>query len=406
MRELPNKLHIVAFDVPYPADYGGVIDIFYKVQALAAQGVSITLHMFQYGRQKADSQLATYCTTLHYYKRSVYKNPFIGSKPYIVNSRNAEALLSNLCADNAPILFEGLHCTYFLNDPVLKKRFKIVRTHNIEHHYYKQLEKSELRYFKKYFFRIEAEKLRKYEAVLKKADLIAAISPNDTAYLKKKYDDVLYIPAFHSTNEMTYPGERGDYLLYHGNLAVPENYLAAMQLVTEVFSKVKLPCIIAGNNPPKELEKLVENYDNITLKSHISTEEIHTLIKEAHINVLFTNQNTGIKLKLLNALFRGKFAVVNNLMVDGSGLEDVCIVAKTFTEIKKKIEDYMLLDYSLSYFENRKKYLFSNFGNQSGAQKLLKNIPFNDEMTANRRKDKNLLQSLSQFSSILSYFSL
>jgi hypothetical protein len=406
MKQLPNKLHIVAFDIPYPSDYGGVIDIYHKIQALSSLGISITLHMFQYGRETADKELGKYCTQLHYYKRSVYKNPFLGSKPYIVNSRNSELLLENLCLDNAPILFEGLHCTYFLNHKSLKKRFKVVRTHNIEHHYYKQLEKSELRYFKKYFFRIEAEKLRKYESVLKHANLLAAISPNDATYLAKKYDNVVYIPAFHSTNKMENPGIRGEYLLYHGNLSVPENYLAAMQLINEVFSKIDKPCIVAGNNPPKELVKLCEQYPNISLKSHVTTDEIHELIKDAHINVLFTNQNTGIKLKLLNALFRGKFAIVNNLMVEGSGLEKVCIVASDFKEIISKIEEYFLLEYSKAYFDNRKTYLFENFGNINGAKKLADLIEFDNSPAATRKQDKTMLQGLSQLSSILSYFSL
>ena len=29
-----NHLHIISFDVPYPANYGGVIDVFYRVKAL------------------------------------------------------------------------------------------------------------------------------------------------------------------------------------------------------------------------------------------------------------------------------------------------------------------------------------------------------------------------------------
>jgi len=406
MNQLPNKLHIVAFDIPYPADYGGVIDIYHKIRALSELGVSITLHMFQYGRSKADEELRKYCTNLFYYKRKLYKNPFLGTKPYIVNSRNSEILLNNLLADNCPILFEGLHCTYFVNHKSLKNRYKIVRTHNIEHHYYKQLEKSELRYFKKYFFRIEAEKLRKYESVLKHANLIAAISPNDQAYLAKKYSNVVYIPAFHSTTKMENPGTRGEYVLYHGNLSVPENYLAAIQLINAVFSKIKKPCIIAGNNPPKELERLCEQYDHITLKSHISTDEIHDLIKGAHINVLYTNQNTGIKLKLLNALFRGKFAIVNNLMVEGSGLEKVCVVADNFKGIISKIEEYFLLEYSDAYFKNRQAYLLQNFGNIKGAEKLISHIEFNNTPIAARKEDKILLKSLSQFSFILSYFSL
>ena len=406
MQALPKQLHIVAFDIPYPADYGGVIDIFHKVQALHKQGVEITLHMYQYGRERNTQMLKKYCKKLYYYKRRTFKNPFIGNKPYIVNSRNGEDLLTNLCKDTNPILFEGLHCTYHLASPSLAQRFKIVRTHNIEHHYYKHLEKSELSYFKKYFFRIEAEKLRKYESVLKHANLIAAISPNDTKYFSKKYNNVMYLPAFHSCNQMVYPGSRGKFILYHGNLAVPENYIAAMQLVKEVFSKLDEKCVIAGNNPPKELTQLCNQHDNIELQSSITTQQIQNLIEEAHLNVLYTNQNTGIKLKLLNALYRGKFAIVNPKMVDGSGLEKVCTIGKDFAEITLKIKEYMLLDYSTSYFDNRKEYIEARFGNDTGARTLIDAIDFKTSKLVGRKSDGKVLKSLSQFSSFMSYFSL
>ena len=46
-----NKhLHIVSFDVPYPPDYGGAIDVYYKLKALHEEGIKIYLHCFEYGR--------------------------------------------------------------------------------------------------------------------------------------------------------------------------------------------------------------------------------------------------------------------------------------------------------------------------------------------------------------------
>lgn len=401
-----NHLHIVAFDVPYPADYGGVIDIYHKIKALHGLGCEITLHMYHYGRPKSAKQLKKYCKQVHYYKRRTFKNPFIGSLPYIVNSRDSDELLLNLQKDNAPILFEGLHCTYHLTDKSLSGRYKIVRTHNIEHHYYKHLEKSESRYFKKYFFRIEAEKLRKYEKVLKEADLIAAISLKDEVYFSKKYGNTTYLPAFHSNDDMHYPGANGKYLLYHGNLAVPENYVAASELIKKVFSKVNTKAIIAGNNPPKELVLLCQQYDHIELQTNLDTDQIHRLIRDAHINVLHTNQNTGIKLKLLNALYMGKFAIVNPLMVEGSGLEDICVVSASFEQMIKHTEEYLLLDYSEAYYQKRKSYITTHFGNKSGAKSLVNQIKFSSGTTAHRKKDGQVVKGLSHLSSFMSYFSM
>ena len=35
MNNADHHLHIIAFNVPYPANYGGVIDVFYRIKALA-----------------------------------------------------------------------------------------------------------------------------------------------------------------------------------------------------------------------------------------------------------------------------------------------------------------------------------------------------------------------------------
>ena len=44
----PKHLHVISFDVPVPANYGGVIDVYYKLKALHLQGVKIHLHCFEY----------------------------------------------------------------------------------------------------------------------------------------------------------------------------------------------------------------------------------------------------------------------------------------------------------------------------------------------------------------------
>ena len=404
MKKSSKKLHIVAFDIPYPADYGGVIDIYYKLEAFHKAGVAITLHMFHYGRKKQTRRLKKFCAAIYYYKRRTYKNPFMGSIPYIVNSRTSEKLLNNLQQDHNPILFEGLHTTYYLNNPALKNRFKIVRTHNVEHHYYKRLEEAELSYFKKYFFRVEAEKLKKYESVLKHANLIAAISPKDRDYFSKKYSSVTYLPVFHSSSSTIKRRKSKNYVLYHGNLGVPENYLAAMELTKHVFSELDVHCVIAGNNAPKELRKLVERYDTVKLVEDVSTEQLHQMIGEAQVNVLYTNQSTGIKLKLINALYRGKHIVVNPKMVEGTNLDEACTVAVDFQEMVLNVKEKLQNTYTEEQLHKRLDYLNQNFNNLHSAKEFLTKIPFEsmDKLDLNSPKKKHL----SQISSFLSYFSL
>ena len=67
-----KHLHIISFDVPYPTNYGGVIDVYYKMKALHQQGIKIHLHCFEYGRAEAKI-LEDICEKVYYYKRKMNK---------------------------------------------------------------------------------------------------------------------------------------------------------------------------------------------------------------------------------------------------------------------------------------------------------------------------------------------
>ena len=363
-------LHIVAFDVPFPANYGGVIDIFYRIKALARLDVKIVLHCFIYGGKEPHPELDKYCEQVYYYKRRRFKNPFIGELPYIVATRNDAELLKNLIQNDCPIFFEGLHSTYFLLHPDLEKRQKLVRMHNVEHLYYRGLEHAESSFFKKYFYTVEADRLEKYESVLHASDGIATISPNETNYFKDNFRNVFYLPAFHSNDHVVSKAGRGEYALYHGNLAVGENNRAAIYLVEHVFSKLEIPCIIAGNNPSAALKAAAKKYSNVKLAFNIAAKEVLRLIEHAHINILYTFQNTGIKLKMLNALYRGRFCVVNDLMVVNSGLEEYCQVVDAST-VQAEMKRLWNEEFTEDDVIHRQKLDISEFNNTVNAKKLM-----------------------------------
>src|SRR5690348_14379175 len=111
-----GKLHIIAFDIPYPPDYGGVIDVYYKLKALSEEGISIQLHCYEYGRTESN-ELNQYADNVFYYPRRNSKSLLFNTYPYIVLSRNSAELKKNLMKDDYPVLMEGLHSTYLLNDP-------------------------------------------------------------------------------------------------------------------------------------------------------------------------------------------------------------------------------------------------------------------------------------------------
>lgn len=356
-------LHVVSFDNPFPPNYGGVIDVFYKIRALHEAGVRVILHAFEYGRKPAP-ELNAYCQKVYYYQRRNFVNPFIGNLPYIVNTRNSLQLLENLVSDSYPILFEGLHTCFFLNHPALKNRTKLVRTHNIEHEYYERLEAVEQNFFKKYFFAKESQRLLQFEPILKSATAILAISHGDEHSLKSRFKKVHYLPAFHGNRMVTAAPGKGNFALYHGKLSVGENDESARFLVDQVFSRTNIPLTIAGDKPSKQLRQKVAEHRHITLLDKLSTEQISQLISEAHVNVLPTFQNTGIKLKLLNVLFQGRHVLVNRPMVEHTGLEQICTVAEDATQMVAQLEAIWGMPFTQTKIDTRQTLLLRNFGDE------------------------------------------
>jgi hypothetical protein len=363
-------LHIISFDVPYPADYGGVVDVFHKIRALHREGVKIILHCYEYGRGNPP-ELNKYCERIFYYPRNLGILRSLSSLPYIVNTRNGSDLLNRLLEDKYPILFEGLHSCYYLKHPLLADRVRIVRTHNVEHDYYKALADSVSGFFKKGYFLLESSRLKSFEAVLSSATSIAAISRGDAAHFSPLHPSVHCIPAFHPFEKVETSAVTGDYALYHGNLGVPENDRAARYLLTEVMPHSQTKLIIAGSNPSPDLQKLASRMPGVSLMPGVDTQTLHRLVAEAAVNILPTFQATGIKLKLLAALFTGKHCVVNTPMVQATGLENLCEIAELPQEMAALLDRCMQKPFTNAALENRRKLLDEHFSNRAGAQTLM-----------------------------------
>ncbi len=367
---MKNKLHIIALNIPYPPNYGGVIDIFYKIKYLHKNGFDIFLHCYKYDRP-GSKELNKYCKSVFYYERKKRIIDAFSTIPFIVKTRNNSNLIGNIEKDPAPILFEGIHTCFYLDDERLSKFPKIVRTHNIEHDYYKKLSESTKSIFKKLFFTLEAKKLKLFENKLNSANSLICISPNDTNYFKSKFNNATYIPAFHPYEKVLSKQGKGEYILFHGNLGVPENEKAILFIINEVLNNSPHKLIVAGKEPSVKIRnKIASNY-NWSIIENPSENEMFKLIQEAHICLIPTFQATGLKLKLLASLFVGRFVVTNNEMVSNTGLESLCLIGNTASQLLEIINKTMTYEFFKAIIENRKTAIDYNFSNQSSTEKLI-----------------------------------
>lgn len=368
---MEKHLHIISYTVPYPANQGGLYDVFYKLKALKEQGIHIHLHCFDYGRGEQPA-LNEYCTSVQYYQRFTGHKGISTSLPYIVASRKNEELLQNLLKDNYPIMMEGVHCTYPLMDDRFSKRDCFVRLHNVEYQYYNDLCAQASSAFRKLYYKRESIMLRAYERkIASKAIFWGMTTADDDTYQHEfGATNIEQLPLYIPNNWVIEEKQgTGTYCLYHGDLSVDANEKAAIWLLDKVFSKISIPLVIAGYNPSEKLEELAHSMGHTCLVANPSEREMQDMIAKAQINILPSYTHTGIKIKLVNAIFNGRHCLVNEATVKHSGLESACHIADSAEDFIEKTETLFEQPFTREETEQRKLLTNSLFNNERNAKK-------------------------------------
>lgn len=357
--------------MPYPVNYGGVIDLFWKLPALHRQGIKIHLHCFDYGKGE-QKELNKYCYSVNYYKRSNPLLSLLSGRPYMVASRNNKQLFQVLLKDDYPILSEGIHTTALLTNKRFNNRKIFVRLHNIEHQYYEHLHASSRHFLKKIFYRHEAKALKKYEAIVaQKATAIFAVTIHDSVMFQQIFNNKqsqylpLFLPDYWQINSKE---GNGNYCLYHGDLSIDVNVHPAIWLLQNVVAELQhIPFVFAGKNPLSQVQLIVKNYKNVRLISNPDNKAMGELIANAQINVLPSFSTAGIKLKLLNALYNGRFCIANKQTLHGSNVNQLCIEANTADEFIRLIEQYFTQPFVIDLINKRQNVLNNLYNNNANA---------------------------------------
>ena len=372
---MKKELHIVCLDVPWPADYGGAIDMVNRIKMFHKLGILIHLHYFSYNERGTPNELNQFCETINVYSRENIQAGFSLKTPYIISSRINEQLIERLQKDEHPVLLEGIHCAGILPRLDRQNRKVVVRMHNEESVYYKELARAEHSLLKKLFFYNESRLLKKFSHHLPGDSTYACISENDATILQNEYklSNVKFLPAFPAWQNVIGQEGQGNLCLYHGNLSVPENEKAAAWLICKVFTKARVPFVIAGKKPSHRLQKIAGLCQHTCLVADPSETEMNDLVRKAHIHVLpcFNKNVTGIRLKLLHALFEGRHCVVNDPMVAGTGLENACHIGTNATAFASIILQLYHQPFTKEEIILRQQLLGTTYDNEKNTRQLI-----------------------------------
>ncbi|GAC1426213.1 MAG: hypothetical protein NVS1B13_26040 [Flavisolibacter sp.] len=370
---MSDNIHIVCLDRPSPPDYGGAIDMHYKIRALHKMGKKIILHYFKYKVDAQPELLQSYCSQIHTYSRTGGLKALSLKIPYIIKSRINHHLIDRLNQDSYPIILEGIHCAGII--PFLShKRAIVLRMHNNEASYYRTLCLQKVNIVKKIYYYLESILLENYQKNLPKDIPLACISTSDAEAFTHQYHfkKVVFIPCFIPWQNTLIKDKKGNYCLYHGNMSIAENESAARWLIKNIFSQMKIPLIIAGSGITKGLSKSAAKFSNIQLVPDPCFEELEALIQNAQIHVLPSWNNTGVKLKLLHALLRGRFCITNfrSLLGSAIGIQIPIAIKDSASDYRNYIEEKFFEEFSLSQIGLRET-LLSIYNNEAGAKKLI-----------------------------------
>ncbi|MDL2323187.1 hypothetical protein LJC52_04280 [Bacteroidales bacterium OttesenSCG-928-A17] len=372
---MTRYLNVVSFNVPYPGSFGSIVDVYYQIKSLHESGVKIILHTFEYGDNNRNESLNEYCEEVHYYKRTNSFKTKFSSLPFIVKSRRTNNLLSKLLENDYPILFEGIHTCYYLGHPLLRKRLKLVRAHNIEHVYHESISAHSDSLIRKAYLYFESLRLKRFEQKLRFANYILPVSTTEAGYFHHRYKDdkIVLVPLFHKNNRVEITKEYKSYVLFHADFNAPWNRKIALQLIEKVAKKdKKIAWVIAGIGPDEALYKAASKVQNVEVKSNLRDEELKELIQNASINLLITTQSSSVKMKLVDTLYNAHYVLANKRMLDGSGLDSLCVpVTLKQPFLLRKIREYLYKDFPETEIKERQNVLNRMYNNATNAQKII-----------------------------------
>ncbi|CAG2140128.1 hypothetical protein LMG31506_02170 [Cupriavidus yeoncheonensis] len=339
---MSRRLLVIANDIPWPANSGGRVDVWRRLNALHNQGIEVSLLCwYDVGRNlachdEAHRQLAATCKQLRVIpiRRTfgeilarlvrIFRLPSHAASRWVTTPA-AEILA--WAADIAPtaVLLDGLYgaevaklIAKTLDVPLL------YRSHNVEHAYMRAQFDRATTLAKRLGLLANLVGLKRYErSLLLECKRIFDISVDDLRYWKASgIENMDWLPPLvddEFCERMRTPVEgKSIDLLYFGNLHTPNNVNSVKWLIEKVLPRINqrtIKMVIAGSNPCSEVIAAIKADRRIHLVANPS--DMTRLISAATVIVNPMLAGSGVNLKSVEMLFSNASLVSTSVGVSG-----------------------------------------------------------------------------------------
>lgn len=361
---------IVSPYFPYPTFFGGAFDIWEKIKGLHALGCNIDL-VFTYKEKPNDidvEYVKKYVNSIIPVHRKNKIIHLLNSKPLQAVSRsNLQEIKFNKYYD--VVLLESEYVGYVLKNKSLKYKHKVIRVHNDESLYFKNLKGSTNNYLKKFYYALEAKKFSKFSyEIFNSMDRLWFIS-SDEKNLKEQQigkQNTIHLPPPINQEYKTRELDNNN-ILFIGSLFMENNIEAVNWYLNNVHAQISdrikdYKFIICGSTGVYSEEffiKKFSNFNNVAL--HLNLESLENVYSSVSLFVNPMKHGSGVKLKSINALVNGIPLVATTIGSEGMDFVDnkMFFLANTPSEFTEKVIEALLKSDKQASVTNAQEYLKS-----------------------------------------------
>lgn len=328
---------VVAGDYPYPPIHGGRIDTWNRIKVLKNLGYAVDLIVTS-KKHEENSDM-----TIHI--KNVVDNLYIANRknriidvfsinPLQVESRKSLKYL-NLERYYDYVILEGDYVGAILENNTLQYKHVVLRSHNNEIVYFKNLAESTYNIIRKLYYYTDYLKFKKYEPnLLKKIKNVMFVSFEE----KQNYDALIQNlnTVFLPTNvDRKFKKQRlnSKTVVFIGSLFMDNNREGLQWYIKNihnlVLNKIKdYRLLIAGNSNGKSIKWLYDLADCTENIEIIDTpENLDVIYAEGSVFINPMLHGAGVKLKTIEAVVNGLPVVSTTIGNEGTGLQnDKCII--------------------------------------------------------------------------------
>ena len=330
---------VLSPEIPVPANTGGRICVYERLRYLSE---SNNVYFFSVTDtivgDSVKMALGAMCKEVHFYNRSSFIHRIssmlnLWKGPYACVSRTFYKMKKDIercCHVNSidyiivefPQMLGNISANLFTANNV------ILELHNIEYVTLKNLAESVSGYFKKTIYRIESNRLKKWEDSFytQPISLFTFVSSEDKSFFESVYPhkNTYHSPIGANYSPIQSDISKGYNIMFFGKMAYPANAEAAKWFAEEVFPRVQEniadACFyIVGKDPQDYLYELPQNNDHVILTGTV--ENVKPYYEKTSVVVVPLFHGGGVKVKVLEAMGVGKLVVSTTKGIEGTAFE-------------------------------------------------------------------------------------